>query len=45
MVRSVSAREPASIHAPTVAVWDDGFDSVATVKPFDRVETWVTGWT
>lgn len=42
-VESVSAREPASIHTPTVAV--DALDeaSVATVKPFGRVEIWVSG--
>ena len=42
-VRSVSAREPASIHAPTVAVCAAGFDSVATVKPLDKVVVWVIG--
>lgn len=32
-----SKREPASIHIPTVAVWKLGFDSVATVSPFDSL--------
>jgi len=40
---SVSAREPASIHTPTVAVWAWGCASVATVRPFERVVTSVNG--
>ena len=40
---SVSAREPASIHTPTVAVWAWGCASVATVSPFERVVTSVNG--
>jgi hypothetical protein len=40
---SVSAREPASIQTPTVAVWANGCDSVATVKPFGRVVICVDG--
>lgn len=42
-VASVSAREPASIQAPTVAVWAVGFVSVATVRPLERVEVLVVG--
>src|SRR5690554_3474700 len=33
---AVSARLPASIKTPTVAVWAEGLDSVAIVKPFLR---------
>jgi hypothetical protein len=33
---AVSARLPASMKTPTVAVWEEGLDSVATVKPFLR---------
>jgi hypothetical protein len=36
-VASVSAREPASIQIPTVAVCRYGEYSVATERPFDRV--------
>jgi hypothetical protein len=42
-VASVSAREPASIHTPTVAVWEEGLASVAMVSPFERVEISVAG--
>lgn len=42
-VLSVSAREPASIQTPTVAVWACGWDSVATVRPFGRVVVSVMG--
>ncbi len=42
-VASVSAREPASIQTPTVAVCAWGCDSVATVKPFERVVISVVG--
>jgi hypothetical protein len=42
-VASVSALEPASIQTPTVAVWAWECDSVATVRPFERVVVWVTG--
>lgn len=44
MVRSVSARLPASIQAPTVAVCAAGFDSVATVRPLASVVVCVMGW-
>ena len=44
LVVSVSAREPASIHTPTVAVWAWGCASVATVRPFERVVTSVNGF-
>lgn len=43
LVASVSAREPASIQAPTVAVWAEGVDSVATVRPLGRVVILVKG--
>ena len=43
-MRSFSEREPASIHAPTVAVCAPGVASVATVRPLGRVDTCVTGW-
>lgn len=36
-VASVSARDPASIQIPTVAVWRKGEYSVATERPFERV--------
>ena len=42
-VASVSAREPASIHTPTVAVCAWGCASVATVRPFERVDVSVNG--
>ena len=44
LVVSVSAREPASIHTPTVAVCAWGCASVATVRPFERVVTSVNGF-
>lgn len=40
-VSAVSAREPASIHMPTVEVWAYGECWVATVRPFLRVVVWV----
>jgi len=40
-VASVSAREPASIQIPTVAVCRYGEYSVATERPFDSVVVWV----
>ena len=40
-VASVSARDPASIQIPTVAVCKNGEYSVATERPFDRVVVWV----
>ena len=42
-VESVSAREPASIQTPTVAVEALGEASVATVRPFGSVEICVSG--
>lgn len=43
LVLSVSAREPASIQTPTVAVCAWGFDSVATVRPLESVVDSVRG--
>jgi hypothetical protein len=40
---SVSAREPASIQTPTVAVCACEWASVATVRPFERVVISVNG--
>lgn len=45
LVRAHSEREPASIQAPTVAVWALGFDSVATVRPLGSIVTCVRGCT
>ena len=43
LLASFSALEPASIQTPTVAVSACGCDSVATVRPFERVEISVVG--
>ena len=43
MFASFSAREPASIQTPTVAVSACGCDSVATVRPFESVVISVAG--
>ena len=45
LVRAHSEREPASIQAPTVAVWALEFDSVATVRPLGSIVTCVRGCT
>jgi hypothetical protein len=41
---SVSAREPESVHTPTVAFCTWGCDSVVTVRLFERVVTSVKGF-
>lgn len=43
LVLSDSNRDPASIQTPTVAVLAERLDSVATLNPFGKVVTRVSG--